>query len=165
MSELRGGRELALKLLFQVDVGGLPVEEVLDIAREELDPSPVDWGYAEDRVRRVTEHVETLDGQLRPFLEGWRLERLAKVDRILLRLALYDLVEMGQPPGQVIDDIVEIAKKFSTEDSGRFINGVLGNILRSRAVPPRGSAGPPETELEPRPTATPGTDHPPGEPK
>jgi transcription antitermination protein NusB len=133
MSKRRNNRELALKLLFQIDVGNLPPDEVLEIAYEELEPSAEDREQVEALVRGVLSEEAALDEIIGNLAEGWRLERLAKVDKNVLRLALYELRHRTDlPVSVVVNDAVEVAKKYSTEDSGRFVNGILGSFLRRR---------------------------------
>jgi len=82
-------------------------------------------------VQGVTVHRAWLDGLISRYAEGWDLERMPRVDRNILRIALYELFYVEDiPPGVTIDEAVDIAKEFSTEDSGKFINGVLGRVNR-----------------------------------
>jgi transcription antitermination protein NusB len=139
MSKRKNARELILKLLFQVDVGRLPLEEVLETSFEEVRPSPDDRTYAEEIVRGVVREAGELDRTIGELAEGWRLDRLARVDKNVLRMALYELMHRTDiPVNVVINDAVEVAKKYSTEDSGRFVNGILGSFLRRREQPVSG---------------------------
>lgn len=133
MSKRKNARELILKVLFQVDVGKLPVGEALETAFEQVRPSEDDRAYVEEIVRGVVAEEEQLDQIIGNLAEGWRLDRLAKVDKNVLRTALYELQHKPEfSAGVVINDAVETAKKYSTEDSGRFVNGILGSFLRER---------------------------------
>jgi len=139
MSKSRSAREFALKVLFQVEVGKVPAEEALEVSFEEARPAVDDRPYIEELVRGTVREEESLDRVIEALAEGWRLDRLAKVDKNVLRMALYELNEHPElPVSVVINDAVEIAKKYSTEDSGRFVNGILGSYLRQRgeATPP-----------------------------
>jgi N utilization substance protein B len=139
MSKLRNARELSLKVLFQIDVGKLPLEEALELALEEVHPSPEDGAYMTSLVRGVLGEVDRLDAIVGDLAEGWRLERLARVDKNVLRLALHELIHHpGIPVSTVVNDAVEIAKKYSTEDSGRFVNGILGSFIRGQGEPAPG---------------------------
>jgi N utilization substance protein B len=142
MVKRKNARELVLKLLFQIDVGKLPVDEVLENALEEVRPAPEDWSYVVPVVHGVLSECQTLDRTIDDLAEGWRLERLARVDKNVLRAALWELEHSeDQTPSAIINDAVDIAKKFSTEDSGRFVNGILGSYLRRRGQPvPEGLA-------------------------
>jgi transcription antitermination protein NusB len=131
MSKLQHARELGLKILFQVEVGKLPADEALETAFEEVQPAMPDRRYVQEMVTGVLAHEGELDAIIGDLAEGWRLERLAKVDKNVLRIALYELIHKPElSPNAVINDAVEMAKKYSTEDSGRFVNGILGTFLR-----------------------------------
>ncbi len=134
MSKRKNARELVLKVLFQVDVGKLPADEALELSFEQVRPAEEDREYVDQTVRGVLASVEELDGIIGELAEGWRIDRLARVDKNVLRTALYELLHRPEvAPNVVINDAVEIAKKYSTDDSGRFVNGILGSFLRRRA--------------------------------
>lgn len=133
MSKPVGARELAFRLLFQVDVAEQGLEEVLTNAREEVQVAEDEWKQAERMVRETVERQSELDAHIRALSSGWSLERLARVDRTLLRLALCELIHHSETPAAVvINDAVQLARRYSTEDSPRFVNGILGNFHRSR---------------------------------
>lgn len=122
-----------LKVLYQVEVARLPLAEVLETSFEEVRATPEDRRYVEETVAGVLAEADALDAVISELAEGWRLERLAKIDKNVLRAAIYELRHQGeQSAGVLINDAVEIAKKYSTEDSGRFVNGILGNYVRRR---------------------------------
>ncbi|MBI3911711.1 MAG: transcription antitermination factor NusB [Armatimonadetes bacterium] len=134
LSGRRFARELAMKILFQVDVGKLPLDEVLELAFEEVTLAPEDRDYVLDVCRGVLAHQPELDQIISDLAEGWRLERMANVDRNVTRIALYEILYRDDVPDSVaVNEAVEIAKKYSTEESGRFVNGILGSFLRRRA--------------------------------
>jgi len=142
MSKRRNARELALKILFQVEVGKLPPDEALATSFEQVRPSDEDREYAEEVVRGVVGEEEKLDGIIEALAEGWHVDRLAKVDKNVLRMALYELDPHPEfPANVVINDAVEVAKKYSTDDSGRFVNGILGSFLRGRTPAKPGKGG------------------------
>ena len=92
-----------------------------------------DWTYVQATVRGVSSDVERLDRIIGFLAEGWRLDRLAKVDKNVLRMALFELIQHPEFPTQtVVNDAIEIARKYSMEDSGKFVNGILGSFLRRR---------------------------------
>jgi N utilization substance protein B len=92
--------------------------------------------YAIFLTKLVLEHQKTLDEQIVQYAEGWSLSRLYKIDRALLRLALAEMQHAPDVDVSVtINEVVEIAKKYSTDDSYRFINGILGNIAKAYSVP------------------------------
>jgi N utilization substance protein B len=133
MTKRKNARELILKVLFQIDVGRLPVEEALETAFEQVRPTEEDQQYVGEIVRGVMAELQELDNIIAGLAEGWRLDRLAKVDKNVLRTALYELRHRREfSAGEVINDAVDTAKKYSTEDSGRFVNGILASFLRER---------------------------------
>ena len=137
----RESRERALSLLYEAEAKGChPVGTVLE--ELVLTPEP----FAADVVGGVSEHQEEIDALIVRFSRGWALERMPVIDRTLLRMAVYELRHRPDvPTGAVISEAVELAKRFSTDDSGRFVNGVLGQIAAevrptaaSHAEPPAG---------------------------
>jgi transcription antitermination protein NusB len=134
MSKRRNARELVLKVLFQIDVGRLPPDEALELAFEQVRPPDEERAYVDETVRGIMQEVGEFDRVIGDLAEGWRLDRLARVDKNVLRIALYELTRRPEvAPNVVVNDAVEMAKKYSTEDSGRFVNGILGSFLRRRS--------------------------------
>lgn len=119
----REARERALSLLYEAESKGVAPSEVLAV--QLVDPEP----FAADLVTGVGEHGTELDGLIRRFSKGWSLERMPTIDRTLLRMAIYELGHRPDvPTGAVISEAVELAKRYSTDDSGKFVNGMLGRI-------------------------------------
>ncbi len=130
MPTRRLGRELALQALFSVEVGHRDPAEVLD---EYLVTSgdSAHRLFVKDLVLGTLEHAGESDEIVAPLLQQWSLERLPTIDRLLLRMAAFELRHRPETPEPVvINEAVELAKRFSTEDSGRFINGVLSSVMR-----------------------------------
>ncbi len=135
MGKRRSGRELAFRLLFQCDVGGQPLEEVIAIAREESDATEDVWNFAVELARGAWMTRHELDVIIVRYAQGWTLERMANADRNLLRLALYEVLHRDDIPQSVsINEAVELAKKYSTADSAKFINGILGSFSREKTT-------------------------------
>jgi N utilization substance protein B len=118
-------RERALGLLYEAELKGVPVAEV--VAALPVAPDP----FAAELVAATgTERAEA-DRLIAEASVGWPLERMAVVDRLVLRLAVAELLDpTGPPVAVVLDEAVELAKTYSTEESGRFVNGVLATIAR-----------------------------------
>lgn len=122
----RTAREKALQALFQIDMSqaepNLAIEHVLDGAKED--------SYLTQLVHGAVEHQVQIDEDIKKYLENWKLERLATVDRNLLRLAVYELKfsEQDIPANVILDEAIEIAKLYGDEQSSKFINGVLSKI-------------------------------------
>jgi N utilization substance protein B len=131
----RGGRELAFRLLFQCDVGNMTPEEVLPVAYANSEASPDVWQFAEELSRGAWENRADADAIITKYSAGWTLERMPNADRNLLRLAIYEILHCDEIPQSVsINEAVELAKEYSTQDSAKFINGILGSFARERAT-------------------------------
>jgi transcription antitermination protein NusB len=132
----RKARELALQLLYQNDLAGTEPGEMFAHTEEFVEARPDVQEYASRLVLGTIERRKELDARLSERSEHWRLGRMPAVDRNLLRLALFELLyEDDTPDAVVIDEAVEIAKKFSTPSSGSFVNGVLDAIRRAEYGP------------------------------
>jgi N utilization substance protein B len=133
LGKRRAARELALKMLFQVDVGKLPVDEVVETTFQEVALDMETKRYAEQLVRGSLEKQSQIDTMLSEAATQWRLERFANVDRTVLRLAVYEIFFLPDTPTSVvINEGVELAKKYSTAESGKFVNGILGALVRKK---------------------------------
>jgi len=124
-------RKRAVDLLYEADLRGAdPVSTLAD--RIALADPPIS-DYTIALVEGVTEHRQAIDELLTSFSEGWTLERMPGVDRAVLRVGLYELLWSTEVPDAVaIDEAVELAKSLSTDESPRFVNGLLGRVLRSQ---------------------------------
>ena len=132
MGKRRKSRELALQLLYQLDLQeAASAEPYLD---EFWARHPVDAEvrtFVESLVRGTKLHQEKIDEVIVQFAENWELDRMAVVDRNILRLAVYELLYLHDVPTSVVlNEAIEIAKKFGTEDSGAFINGILDKVAK-----------------------------------
>jgi N utilization substance protein B len=122
-------RELALKVLFQLEGSNDDVEEVLRYHAAEGAASPDVTVFAGHLVRGVIENREKLDEILSAASEHWKLEQMAKVDRIILRIAVYEIaIDRQVPTKAAINESIELAKTFSGDEAGRFVNGILGRV-------------------------------------
>ncbi|HEV3156214.1 MAG TPA: transcription antitermination factor NusB [Candidatus Baltobacteraceae bacterium] len=127
----RRARELALCAIFSIEVGHHDPAEVLDpvLAHNDVDEHR---SFIRELVLGTHLKREDLDRILAPLLEGWTIERLPTVDLLLLRMGIFEMrYSLGTPHPVVINEAVELAKKFSTDDSGRFINGVLASVSKA----------------------------------
>ena len=145
----REARERALSLLYEAEAKGETPDQVLDALP--LAPEP----FAADLVSGVGEHGEEVDALIRRFARGWSLERMPAIDRTLLRIATYELGHRTEvPTGAVISEAVELAKRYSTDDSGKFVNGLLARIAKElRPGEPSGPRGARTTAAEDRAAA------------
>lgn len=123
----REARERALSLLYEAELKDVSTAEVL--AELPLEPEP----FVVELVRGVGDHRPALDAVVARFAIDWALDRMPVVDRNVLRLAVFELLHRPDTPvGAVISEAVELAKRYSTEDSGRFVNGVLAGVVAAR---------------------------------
>ena len=130
MARRRDARRLAAGILHQADVAGRDAVDVLVERRELGERVPT---FAEELVRGVSEHRQELDRLIAAHSDAWPVARMPVVDRTLIRIACFELLYREDvPPGAVISQAVEAAKELSTEDSSRFVNGILGKIASER---------------------------------
>ncbi len=135
MGARRKARELALQMLFENDVAGTAAQEMFDRNADLHKVSATLRDFTERLVSGTLTRREELDEIITRQADHWRLARMPIVDRNILRLALFELLhEPTTPRPVVIDEALEIAKRFSTPRSSQFINGILDGVLKSRAV-------------------------------
>ena len=163
MGKRREARERAVQFLFQHDLN--PPED-LEQALDEFwdsqraaaiaeDKGPANWGqpvelppptaeeaairlFAEPLIRGTLEHRDEIDEHIKKHAKNWDLHRIAAVDRNILRLAIYEMLHRDDiPPVVSINEAVDIAKKFSTDDSGKFVNGILDKVKGELMRPAR----------------------------
>jgi N utilization substance protein B len=126
-------RKRAVDVLYESDVRGVDTLSTLH-DRVELGDPPVNE-YTVSLIEGAQEHRARIDEILAAYAEGWTIERMPGVDRAVLRLGVYELLwREDVPDAVVIDEAVELAKSLSTDESPRFVNGVLARVLRDRAV-------------------------------
>ncbi|HEY2295349.1 MAG TPA: transcription antitermination factor NusB [Thermoanaerobaculia bacterium] len=160
----RMAREMAIQMLYQSDLGGSPLPHIFNtfdlseyLAREAASeekkralPTPEDredfsqrkkrvneaFEYAQMLVRGTVDNRERIDDLIRGQADNWRLERMPPVDRNILRLAVFEMLhERDTPKLVVLDEAIELAKKFGSEQSGRFVNGLLDGLLKQHTFP------------------------------
>ncbi len=125
-------REGAMKLLFQMESTNDFSNEAMDLYLENFIFDDGEIDYIRDSIVKVTDNIEEIDKYIVANLEGWSINRLAKVDLSVLRLAIYEIMYRDDIPMEVsINEAIETVKKYSSDDSFKFINGVLGGFVRS----------------------------------
>lgn len=115
-------------MLYQWDVSREPVENVIESSSELQNAGEAAREFASQLVEGTVDRVEEIDKILIETSEHWRLGRMSTVDRNVLRLAVYELLAKSTPPGVVINEALEIAKRFSSPESAAFVNGVLDAV-------------------------------------
>ena len=146
----RRARETALKILYEWELSGQDLDAVIDSWRHERpyclnDPDEVVWPVLDDELWTLAEglargaagRLADIDPLIAAQAEHWRLERMPIVDRLILRLAVFELLATpGTPRAVVINEALELARTFSTESAVKFVNGVLDGIGRAVSTPP-----------------------------
>jgi N utilization substance protein B len=134
MPSRRKSRQRALQILFLWDARRQPLEETMDAYYDALfaEEHPQRDAFASALVHGTVEHLAEIDEQIVKHAEHWRMERMPAVDRNILRLAVYEMTHIGTPAAVSIDEALELARKFSTEDSVQFLNGVLDAVHRAQ---------------------------------
>ena len=132
MGARRSGREAALQILFQIDITGHTPENAIALFWPNFGTDPEGTTYANRAVHGVIEHLHEIDPKIVAASTHWRIERMTRVDRTLLRLGTWELIYQPEIPRAVIlDEAVELAKEYGTDESSSFINGVLNQIAEA----------------------------------
>jgi N utilization substance protein B len=131
MGSRRKAREYALQMLFQWDITHDSIDQIASTFFEDQEEDRTVEDFARQLVIRTVEHIEKIDELIQRHAEHWRLDRMATVDRNLLRLAIQEfLVDKETPKTVVVNEAIEIARRYSTQESPQFINGILDSIKR-----------------------------------
>jgi len=142
MGARRKARELALQMLFQHDMGGNGPDQIVDTFEELQKSKPNTREFAVKIFRGTVDNLEKIDDMIQNQAENWRLSRMAAVDRNIIRMSVYEFLhETDTPKLVVIDEAIEIAKKYGTQKSSQFINGILDGILKRYNLAPDEKAG------------------------
>ena len=149
MGQRRSARESALQVLFELEFNNAGAESVLLRPREDKNPAPAVLEYAARLVRGVLARRQEIDDLVQGTSAHWRVARMNPIDRNILRIAAFELLEERfLAPAIIINEAIEIAKRFSGEEGAVFVNGVLDAVRKAIA---RGPAAPKETDHEPTP--------------
>ncbi|HVT13327.1 MAG TPA: transcription antitermination factor NusB [Fimbriimonadaceae bacterium] len=146
----RKARIAALQALYKIEIAKSPIATAVEEMRTHGDLSPFLADYAERLIAGVRNNQAPLDKRLSAIIREYDYDRVAVVDKNMLRIAAFELLfEPSIPPAVTINEAIEIARKFSTEESGKFVNGVLGKLLEeSPKVNWDPSSAPPEEQEE-----------------
>lgn len=132
MGTRRKSRELVLQILFQVDVGDIPFQEVSKNFWKIWKVSDEVRDFALSIAEGVIENLSSVDGIITKYAQNWDIGRINNIDRNILRMAIYEIIYNPDIPYKVaINEAIEISKKFGTPDSGKFINGILDKIAKN----------------------------------
>lgn len=131
------GRELAMQYVYQCEAQKIFhfVPSAFDAFAKHLNASGRETTFAERTVKGVFDRLDEIDNWIGENSKNWKLSRMAATDRTVLRLAAWELLEGITPPKVVLNEAIELAKRYGTEDSGAFVNGILDAMLQK--LPPR----------------------------
>ncbi len=132
MTRRSRGREVALQVLYQVEQNpGIPAEEIRRFIERRLLEDRKLCEFTEGLTAGVKEHQARIDAMISQVAENWRLDRMAAIDRNILRLGAYEMLFCPEVPAKVaINEALELAKRYSTAQSSRFVNGILDRVLQ-----------------------------------
>jgi transcription antitermination factor NusB len=128
-------REIAMELLFQLSINKDTIEETINNFTEntDYDLSQIQMDYVKKTLIGVTENIEKIDNTIEQFLINWKMNRLSKINLAILRICTYEIFFEDDIPERVsINEAIELAKKYSEENSVSFINGVLDKIIKTK---------------------------------
>jgi N utilization substance protein B len=135
MSSRRRSRQRALQVLFLWDARRQSVDDALDAYYDTLfsEEQPGRDPFVSELVQGTIQHLAEVDERISRHAEHWRMERMPAVDRNILRLSVFEMTHLGTPAAVAIDEALELARKFSNEESVQFVNGVLDAVHRELA--------------------------------
>ncbi|SEF82241.1 NusB antitermination factor [Caloramator fervidus] len=128
----KNAREKAMTLIYQMEITNYTADEIIKDFYEnnEVKFSDEDIEYIKDCVYGVERNLNVIDSYIEKYSQGWKLNRIAKVDLSIMRLAIYEMLKREDVPNPVaINEAVELAKKYGTDQSPAFINGILGRVI------------------------------------
>ncbi len=122
-----------MRLVYQWAMAGGPWEEVLAQSMEDVRLNPLDLLYVKDTMEGVQAYIDQIDSYITQMSRSWRIERMAKVDLAVLRVATYELCFRQDIPDSVaINEAVELSKRYSAPEASAFVNGILSSLVKSR---------------------------------
>lgn len=131
----RASREAAMKLLYQLEIQKNDRSEQIDMALEDESFTDIDRKYIRSTVDGVNENITLIDSIIEKKSMGWKISRLSKIDLSVLRIGIYEILYCDDIPFSVsINEAVELAKKYSNEDAGAFVNGLLAKVSKTDIV-------------------------------
>ena len=128
----REGREIAMQILFQVEVGAIDPGEAFQRTSAETTWTETTMEFTKRLVFGTLAHLEEIDKVISEISKGWRLDRIANVDKTLIRMALYEIYyEENIPLNVSANEAIELAKLFGGDESGKFVNGIIGKVVEN----------------------------------
>ena len=140
MATRHRGREVALQMLFQLDAQEVQPDQVIDLYRSCFSEGSMPDDFSIQLFLAVANQIESLDAVIERCSENWRIERMSMVDRNILRLGTNEIINDDEIPTRVaINESVELAKRFGTQESASFVNGILDRVAREKLAKKNGS--------------------------
>ena len=125
-------RESAMKLLYQMEVNGDFSQEAMNIFFDNYELKSDERSYIDEVVKGIINNIENIDKAIKEYSQGWNIKRIARIDLSILRIAVFEIMFKSEIPFQVsINEAIDISKKYSTTDSSKFINGLLGSFAKN----------------------------------
>jgi len=136
MGSRRQGREMALQALYRAEVTGDPSPQAVELLWEHFEAPLEARGFALELVHGVLERKSEIDERLSAIAENWSLARFSRVDLNVLRIAVYELLQKDErvPTSVVLDEAIEIARRYGGEESSQFVNGLLDRVAESLGI-------------------------------
>ncbi|MBN2283618.1 MAG: transcription antitermination factor NusB [Deltaproteobacteria bacterium] len=135
MGHRRKAREVALQVLYQVDVSRIDPEEAIELYWMNFDVAENVRDFASELIRGTRNHIREIDGLIKSCSEHWSLDRMARVDKNILRMAVFELLYCEDiPPKATLNEAIDLGKEYGSENSGSFINGILDAIYSKLKV-------------------------------
>jgi transcription antitermination protein NusB len=131
MGSRRKAREQALQILYLIDMAATPAEEALSLFRANFESQEEEFEFAASLVRGVVQHGGGIDELIEHHSEHWKIHRMPRIDRNILRLGVFELMHCPDTPGPVaLDEAVELAKRYGDTKTPAFVNGILDRVFR-----------------------------------
>lgn len=133
MGKRSTARRVAMQVLFQMDAGQTDLKQTLDLTLETDDFIEETKAFTQKLCEGAWQHIPEIDALITQYAKGWSLERIDSVDKAILRLAFYEMIYEKEVPNVAINEALDLAKKFCSPESPKFINGILGNWVKLSA--------------------------------
>lgn len=141
MRKRRRSRELALQILYQLNISNQEAPRAIAELQEHFSPEMEKDEFLERIILGIVEHRKEIDSLIEEYSENWRLDRMTMIDRAILRMAIFELIYCQEvPPKVALNEAIDLSKRYGSEESGSFVNGILDQILKKAIRKPTRSA-------------------------
>ena len=133
MSKRSNSRKLAMRMLYQLEIRDSDLDEIFeDLETDSYSEDTVNWAY--HLTKLAITHLNSLDNIVKTYSIDWEFNRIHQVDKSILRLGLCELIYEKTPPQVVVNEMIELSKTYATEESSKFINGILGKYIEDKCL-------------------------------